>query len=113
MTELLGWISEYYEQGMEGDYWHTFQDGRYTESHERGWDRAGMYILRAGDHLTIIDVNGETLWQGVLQPRRHGFLRLCVLKVDARWHPEHIPYDQWRGWFRHRPALEAKLIKQG
>lgn len=105
---IHGWIADYNEQGMEGDYWLTVQDERFV--HEGQWDRAGMHILKPGDRLTILAPDGGTLWSGVYGTPLPVLERLAQgLTGDRRWHPDGVSVETWEGWFRRRPPLRATL----
>ena len=108
MPETLhGWISDYNEQGMEGDYLLVFQD----EAHVAGdqWDRAGMMELRPGDALTILDPGGGVRWSGTVGARRTGVLLALFGRQWPHWSPRDVPFETWVGWFRERPPLRATL----
>lgn len=104
--ELHGWISDFWEQGMEEPPWLIFQDEKYAESPAGGWSRDGMHTFAEGDHLTILGEDGSVLWAGRLESRKTGwFSRLPASSCD--WHPEDVPAETWSGWFRRSPSLRA------
>lgn len=106
MNELHGWIGLFWEQGMEEPPWFTFQDAAYSESRTSRWDRAGMYQLKHGDYLTILNDDDTVLWAGTLENRRKRWFRtLCVSSSD--WHPLEVPPGQWLAWFQQKPPLRA------
>lgn len=106
---INGWISDYYEQGMEYDYWLILQDQRYAASRTAGWEPAGLIILQPGDRLSIYHDDGHCIWQGHLgtppQPHRSG----QPLPSNLPWWPTTLTFAEWIGWFRHTPALTAQL----
>lgn len=109
-TELTGWISDYWEQGMEGLFYRVFQDEKFAESRFAGWQPEGMHILGEGHHLTIFDEEQKILWSGTIKTRRYGLLNLCKLyPSNPLWTPENVSLEDWNKWFRHQPPLEAAL----
>ena len=114
---LHGWIADYNEQGMEADYWLTFQDEQFVDGDR--WDRTGMHILQPGDHLTIYDPEGEALWEGALWAPRARLVdewlyqlrqRLTAARGYRRWYPEGGEPATWLRWFQTRPHLRADLV---
>jgi len=59
MTTVRGRLEAYFETGTEGVYWSLVDPGR------PGYD--GLWTLRNGDQLRIIDTTDETLWSGEIQ----------------------------------------------
>lgn len=111
--ELHGWISEYWEQGMEGFSFLTFQDREFAESREKNWRHEGMYILQEGDELTIFDDGEKIIWTGLIETRRGGFLHLCKISPsDKDWTPQDISLEKWKGWFNYHPPLNAILKRK-
>ncbi|MEZ5426162.1 MAG: hypothetical protein R2747_07855 [Pyrinomonadaceae bacterium] len=105
---LKGWISEYWEQGMEGTFFRVFQDENLARDRFSGWRPEGMHILSEGDLLTIFSPEKEVLWTGLIEPRRCGFLKLKKLHpANSDWTPENVSPEDWEGWFRFSPPLEA------
>lgn len=96
-----GWISTFWEQGMEEYPWLIFQDETFTEG--ESWLREGMHQLQAGDHLTIFAPDGDVLWQGELRPRRQGWFGRSTLV------PPEVGEGQWDSWFYLKPSLRARL----
>lgn len=77
-----GWISTFWEQGMEEYPRLIFQDEVFTEGSQ--WMREGMHDVAAGDELTIFTPDGEVLWQGKLKWRRQGWFGHTTL-VPKKW----------------------------
>ncbi len=109
--ELRGWISEFTEQGMEGEVWRIFQDEAFSDSNSHGWRFEGMHQLANGDALTILDAGDRILWQGILraQSRWLGFAA-GLSPVHPDWHPSDVSLETWCGWFRSQPPLRAILV---
>ena len=57
--EIHGRLNAFFETGTEGVVW-SLSDLRLP-----GYD--GLWPLQYGDHLDVLDANGETLWQGVIK----------------------------------------------
>jgi hypothetical protein len=114
-TTSKGWISDHYEQGMEGERWHIFQDEAYAETRTTGWRHEGVRYFRASDRLTIFSDDGTVLWSGQLRLRRGWLgwrtwlLRQRALPHDPAYHPPDVSSDTWQEWFRRRPPLAATL----
>lgn len=98
-----GWVSTFWEQGMEEPAWLIFQDERYTQGDQ--WLREGMYELSPGDELTIYAPDGDLLWQGSLVLRRQGWFARPTLV------PAEIGQSQWQQWFEMHPPLRATLVR--
>lgn len=104
--EFHGFLSTFWEQGMEEPPWHIFQDRAFCEGLERGWERAGIHPLAEGSRLTIFDLDSRVLWSGEVKGRRLGwFGRLQASSCD--WHPPEVPAEVWRGYFHRNPPLRA------
>ncbi len=110
--ELLGWISTFWEQGMEEGEWLVFQDRRFARVDDEGrrsWDREGMHVLGPGDRLQIRDSAGVVLWDGVIEDRRVGLVEDPVGMILG--HRTMVPADVeesiWGAWFHREPPLEA------
>lgn len=99
-----GWISNYWEQGMEEPARLIFQDERFTNG--RSWSPEGMHEPLPGDELTIYSPDGDVLWQGRLKLRRKGWFGESTLI------PPEVGEAQWRHWFHLEPPLRARLIRQ-
>jgi hypothetical protein len=100
---LQGWVSEFWEQGMEEAPWLIFQDHRYTNG--ESWDRAGMHRLAPGGTLTIFaDGRSSVLWSGVLRQRRLGLLGVLGPRSLT---PNEVNEATWVSWFRRSPSLQA------
>ena len=103
-----GWISTYWEQGMEELPWLIFQDEAFTQG--ATWDREGLHRLEPDDYLTTFDLDGTVLWQGSLTTRRRGwFGRLWG--GSSHWFPAEVGDQQWNEWFRRHPPLRARLSR--
>ena len=112
-TVLHGSISDYNEQGMESDFYLTFQDAAFMGP-DGQWDREGWFILAPGDRLTIFHDDGSVLWEGEFGAKPHtlaGRIERWIHKYRMGWHPEDVPYETWIGWFRTRPHLRATLVR--
>ncbi len=103
VPEERGWISTFWEQGMEEPPWLVFQ-GRSPDGDER-WDRGLMRRLDGGDRLTIIGDDGEVLWSGALRWRRLGLFGIVGPRTLA---PAGIDEALWRSWFVRKPPLVAR-----
>ena len=101
--EELGWISTFWEQGMEESPWLIFQ-GRSPDGDDR-WERERMRRLAAGDRLTILESEGAVLWSGTLSVRRLGLLGIIGPRTLA---PAGIDEALWLSWFRRNPPLVAR-----
>jgi hypothetical protein len=109
--ELRGWISEFTEQGMEGEVWRIFQDEAFSDSSTHGWRYEGLRQLADGDTLTILDAGDRILWRGILRAQTRWLgLAASLSPVDAEWHPSDVSLDTWSGWFRSQPPLRAILV---
>ncbi|MBK7201954.1 hypothetical protein [Candidatus Amarolinea dominans] len=105
-----GWISEYWEQGMEEMPWHIFQDERFCGSRTEGWLHAGIVQLGDGQHLTILNDEGQVMWAGVLHSRRlHWLGRRPTQPWNYQWHPLTVPAETWTAWFEAKPSYRAIL----
>jgi hypothetical protein len=110
LKTLEGWISEYWEQGMERMPLRIFQDREFCKSRLEGWKFEGMYLLQPNQSLTIYDDNNCTLWDGQIKVLRFGFLKLNKMSPDSYyWTPEDVEFETWRDWFKESPPLKAKL----
>lgn len=107
-----GWVSDFWEQGMEGERWHLFQDAAHAQGREQGWRREGMLLLQSGDELTIFADDGSLRWQGVLLARRLRWFGRKVSPHESAWHPHDVTVELWQGWFRQQPALIATLVRK-
>ena len=104
--EYQGFISDFWEQGMEESPWLTFQDQRLCKTPLAGWDRAGMYRLKVGSRLRIFEDDGGVLWQGTLGHDQRGLLgRLTGKPISAK--PPDVDQTTWDSWFRKRPPLRC------
>ena len=105
-TKILnGELEAYWEQGMEGLILFSFMP-------ENGKGLNDLIALQSGQHLTIFNPDGSTLWSGTLNfVRRHD--RRDQHKLDAGiWSYEKqkdVSYADWMAWFWHEPPLKAKL----
>ena len=107
-----GWISEFWEQGMEGEFFRIFQDRAFADGRDSGWHPDGMHVLSVGDALTIYGEDRRILWAGVIRARRCGFLNLRKLyPSNPDWCPEDVSLTDWNDWFRQNPPLEAVFRK--
>jgi hypothetical protein len=106
---IEGWISEYWEQGMEYVA-AIFQDRSHATGRDGGWRYEGMHSLCEGDELTILADDGAVLWSG-----RVGSMgcdgRLEIMPATSAWVPPGIDPAQWREWFCASPSLCAVLIR--
>ena len=98
-----GWISTFWEQGMEESAWLIFQDERFAQGNQ--WSRQGMHQLGPGDQLTIFAPDGDVLWHGRLQWRRQGWFG------PKTWGPKEVGEKQWQHWFELSPPLRARLLQ--
>ena len=57
--QIFGRLDAFFETGTEGVVW-SVADQRLP-----GYD--GLWPLQFGDHLDVLDANGETLWQGIIK----------------------------------------------
>lgn len=103
-----GWISTYWEQGMEEPPWLIFQDEHFTQGDS--WNRQGLMRLEPRDQLTIFAPDNSVLFQAQLETRRRGwFGKLYPGSWD--WFPVEVGEKQWNEWFRHSPPLRARLTR--
>lgn len=105
---MKGWISTFFEQGMEEPAWFIFQDERFTQGDQ--WSRDGMHRLGDGDHLTIFKPDGQILYCDVLRHRKVGFFRK-IYAGNHDWSPPEIALETWQAWFNSHPPLRAELIQ--
>lgn len=104
-----GYLSSFWEQGMEEFPWRIWQCRRHCQSPTTGWGREGMHRLGEGDELEILHHDGSLLWRGCLQARRKGwFGRLRV--SDPDWYPPEVASKSWQQWFEQNPPLRARLL---
>lgn len=109
--ELRGWISEFSEQGMEGEVWRIFQEEEFSDSNTQGWRYEGMRQLADGDLLTILAADDGILWQGTLRSQSRWLgLGGSLPPVHPDWHPSDVSVETWSGWFRTQPPLRAILV---
>lgn len=101
--ERAGWISTYWEQGMEGDFLYIFQEG--PANADGTWPIDKMSVIEAGGELTIVGDDGATLWSGTLAWRRLGLLGIFGRRGLT---PAGIDAETWRAWFERRPPLTAR-----
>jgi hypothetical protein len=99
----VGWITTYYEQGMEGYVMYVFQEG--PESADGTWPIDKMFALSPGSELTIVGDDGAILWSGTLVLRRLGLFGLFGRRALI---PRGIDPESWRSWFERRPPLTAR-----
>ena len=111
-----GYISDYNEQGMEGDFHVTFQDAACINGDGR-FDREGWFILSDGDRLTIHRPDGTVLWRGGIgapPQTASGWLQHWArqwIHGRRRWAPEGVSDDMWISWFRARPCHRATFSR--
>lgn len=103
-----GWVSTYWAQGMEEDAWPIFQDERHTTGDPGGWQLSGTRRLQAGDHLTLSDLDGNTLWSGLLLPSKTRWFQK-VNPGSWNWHPPGVSLEKWRKWLTDSPPTRAVL----
>ena len=102
-----GFVSTFFEQGMEEPAWRIFQDARHCDSPTQGWDSAGIERLQDGQELIIWDRHGQQVWSGPLRHRRvRWFRQLSVLDND--WHPPDRSWGDWDQLFVAHPPLRAR-----
>lgn len=101
--ERVGWITTYWEQGMEGYVMYVFQEG--PASADGSWPIDKMFLIAAGGELTIVDDDGATLWSGTLASRRLGLFGLFGRRALI---PPEIDPETWTSWFERRPPLNAR-----
>lgn len=103
---MQGYLSHFWEQGMEEPPWLIFQDARYCAGPKEGWERQGLHTLEHGGQLTIFKEDGSVLWAGTITTRREGwFSRLQA--GSSQWHPEGMDLETWSAYFSHDPPLRA------
>ncbi len=102
MKILDGTLEAYYENGWEGQFVFAFQfEGNTTP-----------FFLENGQHLTIYNADGTTLWSGKIQlVRRNTWLDKHRLSADiwSDWKQKGVSYADWMDWFWRNPPLKAKL----
>lgn len=103
---LVGFLSNYWEQGMEEAPWLTFQDQRYCESPERGWHDKGLHKLTEGCHLTVMADDSSVRWQGTLKPPDQALWRR-LWSPDTTIRPSQIAETEWHDWFHRAPPWRA------
>ncbi len=104
-----GYLSNFWEQGMEEFPWRIWQCRRHSQSPTTGWSREGMHRLAEGDQLEVLQHDGCLLWRGCLQTRKQGwFGKLRVSRPD--WHPPEVASEVWQRWFEQNPPLRARLL---
>jgi hypothetical protein len=59
MRVISGELHPFFETGTEGVLWSIYEEGK--ESYD------ALHVLEDGDHLTVFDPHGETIWTGVVQ----------------------------------------------
>lgn len=104
-----GFVSDFWEQGMEEAPWHIFQDRRYCASRQGGWSREGMEELAEGSHLTLFRPDGTVLWSGTLRGRRKGWFG-WLPAAASDWHPPELDAATWDSYFRQSPPLRAHYL---
>ena len=57
--QIFGRLEAFFETGTEGVVWSLVDHGL------PGYD--GLWPLQFGDHLDVLDADGETLWQGIIK----------------------------------------------
>lgn len=77
--QIFGRLDAFFETGTEGVVW-SVADQRLP-----GYD--GLWPLQFGDHLDVLDANGETLWQGIFK-----------LEYDNRRDPTHNQQEVGGYW---------------
>lgn len=112
---LRGHITDYYEQGMEGDFWLCFQD----EAPNDTVGLAGLRILSGGDQLTIFNPEHAVIWSGTIGEKRNSMVGECWFQLKQRvrfsrgnrtWYPEDFSRAEWIELFRERPCLKAEYV---
>ena len=104
-----GWISTYWEQGMEESPWLIFQDELFTQG--ESWHPQGVMRLEPRDHLTIFAPDTSVLFQGQLETRRRGWFAK-LYPGSSEWFPVEVGEKRWNEWFRHQPPLRARLTRE-
>lgn len=101
-----GFLSNYFEQGMEEAAWLTFQEQRFCASLEAGWQMEGLHRIGEGDSLQVLRNDASLAWQGRLQRVRGGFWqRLCGQPATLK--PPEIEPEVWHDWFHRSPPWRA------
>lgn len=107
--ELTGYLGTYWEQGMEESPWLIFQDARFAQTPQEGWDIKGMHRLEPGARLTIFDQSGDLLLQHTLRPTRTGLWARLFPKEDD-WFPKGMSAECWENLFYRSPPLRARYL---
>lgn len=103
---MQGYVSTFWEQGMEESPWVIFQDARHCVGPNHGWEREGMHTFAHGGQLTIFAPDGTVVWAGTITTRRLGmFGKLRAGGSD--WHPEGMAKERWDKFFHYEPPLNA------
>lgn len=116
--KIHGELVDWFETGLEGVVWAIEPDGAV------GFD---LKVIQEGDHLTILDRDGATLWQGVIEcdretgkiprPTNPTFLQQTALGCWIHWIQRGFEPDQWAAFFmrpdedRYRGILEKKTAQ--
>lgn len=101
-----GFLSNYFEQGMEEAAWLTFQDQRFCASLEADWKMEGLHRIGPGDSLQVLHNDGSQAWQGQLQLNGGGFWRR-LRGQPATLKPPEIETEIWHDWFHRNPPWRA------
>jgi len=104
-----GFLSNYFEQGMEEAAWLTFQDQRFCASLEAGWQMEGLHRIGPGDSLQVLRDDGSLAWQGRLQMVRGGFWQR-LRGQPATLKPPEIEPEVWHDWFHRSPPWRALYL---
>lgn len=96
-----GELFDWFETGLEGAVWALHADGM------EGY--AGLQVIEAGDHLTILDQKKRVLWKGVIvcdrktgriaRPFNPDFKQPQALGYWIHWTQKGFEPDNWAGFF--------------
>ena len=103
--ELYGFLSTFWEQGMEEPAWLIFQDQRFCETPRKGWTRNGIHRLEAGAHLRLFERDASVIFEGVLGAKPKGLLGRLFKKPTL--FPPEIAEETLKAWFDRAPCLRA------
>ena len=98
MGIINGTLLAYYEQGWNGRIEFFFQPD----------DSKEFVPLQNGQHLTLFDEDGKTLWSGKIELVKRGFFDKHKY-VWANSKQKGVSYSQWLTWYWTLPPLQAQL----
>lgn len=106
---VRGFLSTFWEQGMEEEPWLILQDKRFCDTPKKGWLREGMLRIGEGFRLSLVNQDNELLFEGILGDVSQSFWEKFRGKPKPLF-PSHFPEEQWQSWFASEPPMRAHIL---